>query len=170
MLYTINKGSNKSFPLVPVFSNLGQRNFEFEITFNEDCLYPQQIINGVVYDGYNKACGIAFRLFKPNQDAAMLGWRCYNGKLYVVPYFNVDGKNIYGTKETEVQVDSSIMVKIDVLDTEVMILIKHKDDILEQTQVFRKMFGFLKIVHLINFWFGGQLPANQNVSAEIICL
>ena len=167
MLYTIQKDSNKSFPLGPILSNFGQRNFEFDFSFNKDCFYPQLMLNGIPYDGYNKCCGIAFKLTKPNFNAAMIGWRCVNNKLYILPYFNVEGANIYGTKEIQVEPEININVKIAVLSTMILMTLKYKDEEMQLSQNFKNTFGFLPLVHIINFWFGGQLPANQTMSANI---
>ena len=171
MQFTIGKGSNFATPLANILNYGKPSRIVWAVMFDKSCEYPQLVLNGQPYNGFNKAAGIAFNLLKPNDNAAMLGWRwnALTQLIELTPYFNVDGDNVYDESNmlTCVPGDSvSVIVTIEQTKLVSVIVRTTRGRIFKSVQ-FKNTFGWTSIYHIVNIWFGGQLPAPQTVSANV---
>ena len=169
MKYVIQAGQNKSLPLTPVLGFGSPLIHKWTLSFDENCLYPQQYLGSDKYDGYNKVCGVAFDLARPDYNTAMCGWRSKDGILRITPYFNVNGAKIKDeTNELTVNPKDIIEVSLTVINKVCILSITSNGKTVKATQSFTKTYGLFGIYHPINFWFGGQLPTKDLVSVDII--
>lgn len=168
MKYIIPSGQNKSCPLLPLGGFAGPKTHKWIVTFDENCLYPQQYLKGENYDGYSKLCGIAFNPLKPNDNTVMCGWRSKDGVIKITPYFNTNGENIKNeNNELSVNPKDLVEIIITIVNNICVVNITSKEKTVTDHLIFNQTYGFLGIFHTINFWFGGQLPAPNLVSANI---
>lgn len=128
-------------------------------------------------DQFNKLCGVAFNLLNPTRNSVMCGWR-YNptiNKFELTPYWHDEtGKNHFFTENLfTVDVDELFFVDFIITEdakvkvafererTNNLVYNYYTEYTLSNSPVPKKL------ARHINSWFGGQLPAPQDMSKYV---
>jgi hypothetical protein len=169
-VYTIKKGRHFSFPR----QSKSWQNMEevvWNVRFLDNSKYSFPPIEGKIdrdqYD-WNKLCGVYFNFWNTRDDSAMIGWR-YNPETELIelaPYYHVDGSR--DMFKPIMYVSPGTLIKLHlVIDRSN----KSYDWTLQaNNQTAVHSFPFTherKKSSVIQFYFGGNRTAPQDVSAEI---
>jgi hypothetical protein len=163
MVSTIRKGKQRSRPL---YLKRIRDKFEYEITFNESCIYAHG--DNDQWD-WNKLIGVKKHYFSPQKDSFMIGWRWNDKKerLELTWYmhdsagkatFNERGVFYINKQELKDPISISMVIDSDGVDL-IMKSINFTYWTVLDASVGRK--GWL-----IRDWFGGQKCAPHSMTKE----
>jgi hypothetical protein len=165
--YIVPQGQHAFKPNIFSLGRNRQR-LQGKAKFGPSCFYDQQYIDGKPYDGQNKLIGLQFHLSKKHENDAIISWACKEGIIGVGDYWHVDGSAgiwwrqpmiIVGPgQEFEWKIEASIK--------------KNTVDIFLRTEYTkwvrrRKEMNVGCWSWVLPPWFGGQLPAPQNMRLYI---
>lgn len=144
---------------------------QWKVIFQENCRYEIKEKDGSLSNDqadWNKLCGTFFSIFNTRKDAAMIGWR-YNvttQQIELAPYYHIDGSRdmfpplVYTTPGEPLSITLNINYETQQYQWE----IEQRDKLATHQFTFthqRTTCGF------INFYFGGNQPAPQEVSCKM---
>jgi len=169
-IYTVTKGSHFSFPRLFKIS-VGPEEILWKVQFHENCNYVHKTLLGGVHNDqfdWNKLCGVFFSMFNTRKHAAMIGWR-YNIKedcIELSPYYHISGSRDMFAPLLKVKRNEAfeVKLKINYENKRYSWFLSNTNEIAGHEMNFDhegKLCGF------INFYFGGNKPAPQDVSALI---
>ncbi len=169
-MYTVKKGKHFSYPRVLKFKK-NTPEIHWAVQFNHDCNYILKEENGarsIDQKDWNKLCGVFFSTLNTRKEAAMIGWR-YNPDtdlIELAPYYHIEGGRdmfpplLSVCRETEVQ----ICLLIDRERKLYKWRLNYNNDIYFHEMSFSHN---KKRLSFINFYFGGNKPAPQEVSCKM---
>lgn len=168
--YTVQAGNHFSFPRIFKLKR-NPEEVRWDVKFNSNCDYKILNEDGSIHHDqrdWNKLCGVFFSLFNTRKDSAMMGWR-YNEKndeIEMAPYYHVNAsRDMFPTMMTVKREEPfTLRLRID-LDNKKYIWLMEKEDFKAKHEMdFGHGGGFCGI---INFYFGGNQVAPQEVSCEM---
>lgn len=104
IIYTTHVGCNASLPRRPKWFIDEVR---FDAEFTNDSLYDV----GIEQSDWNKLQGIVCNPFNHADNTAFIGWRFYNGKFEIAPYYNINKANVMINYD-----DKSSFISSDLID------------------------------------------------------
>jgi hypothetical protein len=168
--YTVGTNGHFSFPRVIKWSRK-PATIQWSAVFDKNCNYRIVEADGSLsrdQKDWNKLCGVFFTLFNTRGEAAMIGWR-YNPDtdlIELAPYYHIErGRDMFPpllALAREQSVDISL--QIDYRAKNYRWVLRTATITVEHEMPFthsRSTCGF------INFYFGGNRPAPQEVSCRM---
>ncbi len=168
--YTIAEGNHFSFPRLFKFT-FQPREIAWKVIFNEDCNYVLRTETGEVsvdQKDWNKLCGSFFSLLSTRNDTAMIGWR-YNIEedlIELAPYYHVSGSRDMFPPLLSVKRGKLVEVRLYVdWDEKTYRWTLTSEEVTQEHEM--KFSHNWKLSGFINFYFGGNMPAPQQVSVQM---
>jgi len=122
---------------------------------------------------WSKLLGVSWNWLNPDKAAAMIGW-CYDPEtklIHLTPYFNRDGKRIYGEEVYKFPLWSKIRIKLNLDESSKTCYFTFQnieagsDPKLTISKTY--FIPYKKNYYLINFYFGGNRTAPKCVAVNI---
>ena len=140
--------------------------FVWEVVFTDSCRYHLNPKNE--QDDWNKLCGIKYWFFSPRYNTAMIGWR-YNPKtdrIEFCAYYHIDGSTEFTDTLMSAEIGKPCRFNLHIHSHNYEWVLQSED---ENFVVNKKMFFHTKkVCWNIFHWFGGTLPAPQNVTINLL--
>lgn len=171
MIQSVKQGEHKFKPGfgIPIPDRNRQR-LEGRVRFHPSCFYPQQYIDGKPYDGQNKLIGIQFSLTKKHQNDALISWAAKEGLIGLGPYWHIDGSNGIWWREPLITVVpmqwAYWKIEASIKKNTVDIFLREENSIVGWVRT-RESMEVGCWSWKLPPWFGGQLPAGQDMSLEL---
>lgn len=167
--YTVKKGRHFSFPRVLSFDRKVEK-VRWDVIFanNADYLIAKNGKTNIDQKDWNKLCGVFYNLLNTRDETAMIGWR-YNQETCLIelaPYYHIDGSRDMFPPMMEVQRLESFSVELSI-DRKVK---KYKWKLQKLDFETTHEMPFIhsrKTNGYINFYFGGNQKAPQQVSCQM---
>ena len=170
--YSVKKGRHFSSPRVYKLRRDPQV-IRWEIRFLDNCNYIIREADGEVsvdQKDWNKLCGVFFKVlsFNTRKESVMMGWR-YNierDEIELAPYYHINaGRDMFRPMMT-VKREEIFRLELSI-DREKMVYrwVMEKDGFSRQHEMPFTHTSFT--CGFINFYFGGNQPAPQEVSCRI---
>lgn len=115
-------------------------------------------------DDWNKLTGLKSKFFSPTEEAYMIAWRWYKGKLQLAPYINQDNKFILPTEDEIITLDNpedSFTAEVYVGGDNVIMRVSTTNSnkyLVTKTAKFN-----VKPKWEVSFWFGGNRLPNKTI-------
>ncbi len=168
---TVYKGGHFSFPRQLKFSR-NVHAVRWQVRMNENCNYCLFNEDGTLsrdQKDWNKLCGVYYAWWNTRKDTAMMGWR-YNpdtDNIELAPYYHISGSRDLFEKPFLTVKRCELFELILTIDRKKKRyewqMIKTNEKVQHQMHFnhYRMTCGY------INFYFGGNQKAPQNVSTQI---
>lgn len=167
--YTVQKNEHKFKPGfgIPIPDRNRQR-IEGRARFHASCFYDQQYIDGKPYDGQNKLIGLQFHLTKKHENDALISWACKEGLIGVGPYWHVNGSDGIWWRKPSIVVghgqwfDWKIEASIKKNTVDIFLKTNGLNWVRTRQEMQVGCWSWK-----LPPWYGGQLPAPNNMSLEL---
>lgn len=167
--YQVKQGGHFSSPRLFAFKR-GPQKITWEVIMGDDCNYIIKDGEQVSVDqlDWNKLCGAYFNLFSTLHNTAMIAWRysIENDLIELSPYYHVEGsRDMFPPMMTvKRQEPFTVILKVDWENKKYIWEMKKAGSEVTHEMPFQHQH---KLCGFINFYFGGNRTAPQQVSCQM---